>query len=45
VRRHGGQAQGGAQADAVECHLIDTIFHRDEAVCRRVSVDGENPST
>jgi hypothetical protein len=36
VRRHGGQAQGGAQADAVEGHLIDTVFHRGNAVCRRV---------
>jgi hypothetical protein len=36
VHRHGGQAQGGAQADAVEGHLIDTVFHRDNAVYRRV---------
>jgi hypothetical protein len=36
VRRHGGQAQGGAQADAVEGHLIDTVFHRGNAVRRRV---------
>jgi hypothetical protein len=36
VHRHGGQAQGGAQEDAVEGHLIDTVFHRDNAVCRRV---------
>jgi hypothetical protein len=36
VRRHGGQAQGGAQADIVEGHLIDTVFHRGNAVCRRV---------
>jgi hypothetical protein len=28
VRCHGGQAQGGAQADAVESHLINTVFHR-----------------
>jgi hypothetical protein len=31
VRRHGGQAPGGAQADAVEGHLIDTVFHRGNA--------------
>jgi hypothetical protein len=37
VRRHGGQAQGGAQADAVNSHLVDTVFHRSEAVRRRVS--------
>jgi hypothetical protein len=36
VRRHGGQAQGGAQADAMEGHLIDTVFDRGNAVCRRV---------
>jgi hypothetical protein len=36
VCRHGGQAQGGAQADAVEGHLIDTVLHRGNAVCRRV---------
>jgi hypothetical protein len=36
VRRHGGQAQGGAQADAVESHLIDAVFHRGNASCRRV---------
>jgi hypothetical protein len=34
VRRHGGQAQGGAQADAVESHLIDAVFHRGNAGCR-----------
>jgi hypothetical protein len=27
MRRHGGQAQGGAQADAVNGHLIDAVFH------------------
>jgi hypothetical protein len=31
VRRHGCQAQGGAQADAVEGHFIDTVFHHDNA--------------
>jgi hypothetical protein len=37
VRRHGDQAQGGAQADAVNSHLVDAIFHCSEAVRRRVS--------
>jgi hypothetical protein len=32
VRRHGGQAQGGAQADAVKGHIINAVFHRGEAV-------------
>jgi hypothetical protein len=36
MRRHGGQAQGSAQANAVEGHFIDTVFHRGDAVCRRV---------
>jgi hypothetical protein len=36
VCRHGSQTQGGAQADAVEGHLIDTVFHRGNAVRRRV---------
>jgi hypothetical protein len=36
VRRHGGQGQGGALADAMEGHLIDTVLHRSNAVCRRV---------
>jgi hypothetical protein len=26
VRRHGGQIQGGAQADAVKGHLINAVF-------------------
>jgi hypothetical protein len=28
VRRHGGQAKGGAQANAMKGHLIDTVFNR-----------------
>jgi hypothetical protein len=37
VRRHGGQAQSGAQADAVGSHLIHTVLHRGKAFRRRVS--------
>jgi hypothetical protein len=37
VRRHGGQAQGGAQADAMKGHLIDAVFHRAKASFRCVS--------
>jgi hypothetical protein len=37
VRRHGSQAQGGAEADAVNSHLIHSIFYRGEALRRRVS--------
>jgi hypothetical protein len=36
MHSHGGHAQGGAQANAVEGHFIDTVFHRGDAVCRRV---------
>jgi hypothetical protein len=32
VRRHGGQAQRGAQADAVGSHLVHAVFHRGEAL-------------
>jgi hypothetical protein len=32
VRRHGGQAQSGAQADAVGSHLVHAVFHRGEAL-------------
>jgi hypothetical protein len=32
VRRHGGQAQDGAEADAVNSHLVHAIFYRDKAV-------------
>jgi hypothetical protein len=37
VRRHGGQAQAGAQTDAVEGHLVDAVFHRAKASFRCVS--------
>jgi hypothetical protein len=37
VRRHGGQAQGGAEADAVHSHLVHAVFYRSEALRRRVS--------
>jgi hypothetical protein len=37
VRRHGGQAQSGAQADAVGGHLVQAGFHRGKALRRRVS--------
>jgi hypothetical protein len=28
VRRHGDQAQSGAQTDAVSSHLVHAVFHR-----------------
>jgi hypothetical protein len=31
MRRHGGQAQGGAEADAVDSHLVHAIFYHGEA--------------
>jgi hypothetical protein len=37
MRRHGVQAQGGAQADAVKDHLIDAVFHRAKASFQCVS--------
>jgi hypothetical protein len=37
VRRHGGQAQGGAQTDAVKGHLIDAVFHRAKVSFWRIS--------
>jgi hypothetical protein len=37
VRRHGGQAQSGAKADAVHSHLVHAIFYRGEALRRCVS--------
>jgi hypothetical protein len=37
VRRHGGQAQGGTQADAVSGHLVHAVFHRGKALRRHVS--------
>jgi hypothetical protein len=36
VRRHGGQAQGATQADVVESHLINVVFHCGNAGCRCV---------
>jgi hypothetical protein len=38
VRHHGGQAQGGAEADAVHSHLVHAVFYRGEALRRRVSM-------
>jgi hypothetical protein len=35
VRRHGDQAQSGAQADAVGSHLIHVVFQRGKSLCRR----------
>jgi hypothetical protein len=37
VRRHGGQAQGGAETDAVDSHLVHAVFYRGEALRRRVA--------
>jgi hypothetical protein len=37
MRRHGGQAQSGAQANAVGSHLIHAVFHRGKAFHQRVS--------
>jgi hypothetical protein len=34
---HGGQAQGGAEVDAVNSHLVHAVFYRGEALRRRVS--------
>jgi hypothetical protein len=34
VCRHGSQAQGGAQADAMKGHLVDALFHRAKASFR-----------
>jgi hypothetical protein len=31
VRRHGSQAQGGAQTDAMQGHLVDAACHRAKA--------------
>jgi hypothetical protein len=36
VHRHGSQAPSGAQADAVEGHLIDAVVHRAKASRRCV---------
>jgi hypothetical protein len=37
MHRHGGQAQGGAEADAVDSHLVHSIFYRGKALHRRAS--------
>jgi hypothetical protein len=37
VHCHGSQAQGGAQADAVEGHLVNAVFHRAKSSFRCVS--------
>jgi hypothetical protein len=37
VRRHGGQAQSGAQADAMGGHFVHAVLHRGKALRRRVS--------
>jgi hypothetical protein len=37
VRRHGSQAQGGAQANTMGGHLINAMLHRSEALRRRVT--------
>jgi hypothetical protein len=36
MHRHGGQAQGGAEEDAVDSHLVHAIFYRSEALRRRI---------
>jgi hypothetical protein len=35
--QHGSQAQGGAQTDAMQGHLVDAAYHRAKANFRRVS--------
>jgi hypothetical protein len=37
VRRHGSQAQGGAQTDVVEGHLVDAVLHHAKESFRCVS--------
>jgi hypothetical protein len=37
MRRHGGQAQGGAKVDAVDGHLVHAVFHCGETLHRRVA--------
>jgi hypothetical protein len=37
ARRHGGQAQGGAQTDAMQGHLVDAAYYRAKANFQRVS--------
>jgi hypothetical protein len=37
MRRHGSQAQGGAQTNAMDGHLVDAVLHRGKALRRRVA--------
>jgi hypothetical protein len=37
VRCHGGQAQGGAQADAMNGYLVDAVFRLSKAIRLRLS--------
>jgi hypothetical protein len=37
VRRHGGQAQSGAQTDAMGGHFVHAVLHRSKALRRRIS--------
>jgi hypothetical protein len=37
VRRHGSQAQGSAQENAMGGHLVDAVLHRSKALRRRVT--------
>jgi hypothetical protein len=37
VRRNGGQAQSGAQADAMGGHFVHAVLHRSKAPRRRIS--------
>jgi hypothetical protein len=37
ARQYGGQAQGGAQTDATQGHLVNAAYHRAKANYRRVS--------
>jgi hypothetical protein len=34
---HGDQAEGGAKADAVDGYLVYAVFHRGDALHRRVA--------
>jgi hypothetical protein len=37
MRRHGSQAQGGTQTNAMGGHLVDAVLHRGKAFRRRVT--------
>jgi hypothetical protein len=37
MRRHGSQAQGGAQTNAMGRHLVDAVLHRGKALRWRVA--------